>query len=181
MLPDTSCLPEGDQDSWSTQRRKLLAVMATWRPLYDEIFMEWRDEDWDKAGRIEKAKTARALAKPFLEAWRAAAGEDTTHRYIHDLFRHIPQQIARFGYLPAFSAQGNEHNHSHKKRIIRNCTNRNMGTAKNHKTKSPVSAQVMRHQAVQRALMAGSGAGARDIQRMKTPMLKRKVRGVTGK
>jgi hypothetical protein len=178
MLPDTSALPAAEQKSWENQRKSLKKAMVAWRALYVELTGAWEEDDWVEEGRKKKAATAAELAHKFVKRWRTAAGKDTTHRYMHDCLLHIQGQIEEFGSLAMMSGQGNEHNHSKKKRVARCATNRQMGDKR--ETNKPVALQIMRHQAVTNSFVNLKGASSRDIMRGKRPPEQRKTRGITG-
>ena len=160
----------GEHSTWAVQRKKVLEAMRTWKAVWAELRAPWTDEaDWTAKGRARKGEKLVALAHTFNTAWREAVGKETTHRYMHDLLFHAQDQIARFGWLFPFSAQGPEHKHKQRKQVGRSVTNRRAGG------KWPVFAQVMQAQAIEIALCySPHQQHSHEFMRQQTPVEYRK-------
>lgn len=64
-------------------------------------------------------------AKLFVEGWNCVAGKNKS-AYMHYLLVHLEEQVARFGDLRKYSAQGLEHLHSIFKSLLFSNTNRHV-------------------------------------------------------
>ena len=77
---------------------------------------------------VEKETQSQKIqfnAKLFVEGWNSVAGKNKS-AYMHYLLVHLEEQVARFGDLRKYSAQGLEHLHSIFKSLLFSNTNRHV-------------------------------------------------------
>ena len=83
---------------------------------------------WSDVWALVNAKRPRAewvawggevktAAVKFVLAWVTAVGSRTKGLYLHQCVSHLPEFIAKYGDLNAYSSQGMEHDHKHRKQF----------------------------------------------------------------
>ena len=108
------------------------------RHQYEQVANAWKlwAETWklvnstldvdSDATRKERALAVAKSGKEFVDAW-VVAHKRTQGLYLHLLVAHVPEMIRRFGDLRSYSSQGLEHDHSVRKKIGLQLTNRKPG------------------------------------------------------